>query len=437
LRSTWPTGTSDAQVAIVGGGWAGMAAAVELAARNVAVTVFEAGAIPGGRARRVEYNGVALDNGLHVLIGAYRETLRLIRRVNPGWRTALRRLPLDWRIHGKFHLTAPRLPAPLHVFAALLGARGITWKEKSDALRFMRALQRDRFRLAQDVTVERLLTQHDQDGELCRALWNPLCIAALNTPPATASAQVFVNVLRDSLCAGRGASDMLLPRVDLSALFPEPAVAWIARRGGRVRTACRITAIEPLADGYAVEAGGAREIFSHVICALPPHQINAFLIGITALSEMVETIQRFDYQPIHSVWLQYPESVGLPSPMLGFAGGVVHWAFDRGQLCGQRGLIGAVISASGAHLSLPQDELAAAVHRELKPALGNPPEPAWTRVIAEKRATIACTPGLRRPSPATPLKNFFLAGDYTASDYPATIESAVRSGIVCAERICR
>ncbi len=263
-------------VAIVGGGWAGMAAAVELASRNIPVSVFEAGPIPGGRARRVEYNGVALDNGLHILMGAYRQTLRLIKLVNPNHAAALRRLPFDWHIHNEFHLAAPRLPAPLHVIAGLLSARGITWQEKIDIARFMRSLKRHRFRLAPDISVEQLLMRHGQREKLCRVLWYPLCVAALNTPPAIASAQVFLNVLRDSLYAERDASDILLPRVDLSALFPEPAAAWVTQRGGQVRTECRVTAIEPAKNSFVVKTNGARETFTHVICALPPHQINAF-----------------------------------------------------------------------------------------------------------------------------------------------------------------
>ena len=426
----------ETNVAIIGGGWAGMAAAVELAARNVPFSVFEAGPILGGRARRVLVNGVTLDNGLHILIGAYRETLRLIEIVNPNHAAMLQRLSLDWIIHGEFHLTTSRLPAPLHVLGGLLGASGITWQEKLEIVRFMLALKRNCFRLAPDIHVEQLLRQYGQSEKLCRVLWRPLCIAALNTPPTIASAQVFLNVLRDSLYAERGASDILLPRVDLSTLFPEPAAAWITQRSGQVRTECRVTAIESAENNFVIETGGAQETFTHVICALPPHQVNAFLIGITALSEIAENIERFEYQPIHSVWLQYPGSIKLPSTMLGFTGGIVHWIFDREALCSQRGLIGAVISASDAHLQLPQDQLAAAVHQDLKRSLGNLPEPTWTRVIAEKRATFSCTLSLKRPSQVTPLRNFYLAGDYTESDYPATLEAAVRSGITCANRIC-
>jgi squalene-associated FAD-dependent desaturase len=422
-------------VAVIGGGYAGMAAAVELAARGVTVTVFEAARQLGGRARRVEHRDTALDNGLHILIGAYRETLRLIRLVNPAYASALLRRPFEWNIHREFRLAAGRLPAPLHLLSGLLTARGIEWNERFAAACFLHALRKSRFRLTHDISVELLLEQHRQNEKLRRVLWRPLCVAALNTPPVIASAQVFLNVLRDSLNGAPGDSDLVLARVDLSALFPEPAAAWITQRGGNVLTARRVTAIDPLENGFMVEADGQRHPFSHVVCALPPHQVNAFLIGITALSELAAAIERLQYQPIHSVWLQYPVSIALPSPMLGFSRGLTHWVFDREKLCGQRGLVGAIISAEGAHQDLAQDELGLRVHHELEQQLGGLPEPLWLRVIAEKRATFSCTTSLRRVPQVTPLRNFFLAGDYTASDYPATLEAAVRSGIACARHI--
>jgi squalene-associated FAD-dependent desaturase len=422
-------------VAVIGGGYAGMAAAVELAEHRIPVTVFEAAPQLGGRARRVDYRDAALDNGLHILIGAYGETLRLIRLVNPAHASALLRLPLEWNVHREFRLAAMRLPAPLHLLGGLLRAQGLDLSERLAAIRFLRALRKHDFTLPQDISVELLLTQHDQSEKLRRVLWRPLCVAALNTPSPIASAQVLLNVLRASLNAAREASDLLLARVDLSALFPEPAASYIEQRGGAVLRSQRVTAIDPLDQGFAVETDGRRQTFSHVIGALPPHQVNAFLIGITALSEIADTIERLHYQPIHSVWLQYPASLTLPSPMLGFTRGLIHWVFDREKLCGQRGLVGAVISAGGAHQELTQDELGLRVHRELKQRLGDLPDPLWQRVIAEKRATFSCTVGVRRPPQVTPLRNFYLAGDYTASDYPATLEAAVRSGITCARHI--
>ncbi len=230
------------------------------------------------------------------------------------------------------------------------------------------ALRASRYTLERDISVETLLERHAQAEKLRRVLWRPLCVAALNTPPAIASAQVFLNVLRDSLDATRAASDLVLARIDLSALFPEPAAAFVEQHGGAVLRARRVTAIDPLADGFEVEADNQRARYTHVICAIAPHQVNAFLIGITALSEIAAGIERLRYQPIHSVWLQYPAAVALPSAMLGLTHGLIHWVFDRAALCGQRGLVGAVISAAGEHQELTQDELGLRVHRELQAA---------------------------------------------------------------------
>lgn len=412
-----------------------MAAAVTLAGRDIDVTVFEAAKQPGGRARGVEHRGTMLDNGLHILSGAYTETLRLIRTVNPQHATALRRLPLAWHMHGEFHLTAPRLPAPLHLLAALVGARGAGLAERLAMLRFLAALKGTGYRLAADCSVEALLRQYRQSEFMQRVFWRPLCVAALNTPPAQASAQIFLNVLRDTLNASRAASDLLLSRVDLGALFPAPAAAYVQAHGGTVHSATRVTAVGVADGGFRLTTLHGDTSFSDVICALPPHQVGALIRPLPALSGVAEMLAAFSYQPIYSVWLQYAAAVALPSPMLGFADGPLHWLFDRDALCGQRGLLGAVISAEGAHQQLAQDELGTLAHAEIERRLGPLPPLSWARVIAEKRATFACTPELPRPPGVTALDRFQLAGDYTAGDYPATIEAAIRSGIACGARI--
>jgi squalene-associated FAD-dependent desaturase len=423
------------RVAIIGGGYAGMAAAVTLAAERIPVTLYEAGATLGGRARRVELNGVTLDNGLHILIGAYRETLRLIAQVHSTPATAMLRLPLDWNVHQHLHLRAPVLPAPLHLVAALLTAKGAPWSDRWAALRMMYALRKTGFQLPGDTTVAALLKAHHQGPVLTQHLWNPLCVSALNTPPDKASARLFLNVLRDGLNADRAGSDLLIARVDLSALFPEPAANYVRARGGEVITSRRVTAVAAAANSFKVTAGDHTQTFSQVICALPPHQVATFLADIPALSETARTVQQLDYQPITSVYLQFEGAVHLPSPMTGLSGGVAQWLFDREAICGQRGLIGAVISAEGAHRELPQDVLGERVQAELAAHFGPLPPLAWQRVITEKRATFSATPGVQQPAHNTALANFWLAGDYTAGDYPATLEAAVRSGIACAHGI--
>ena len=420
-------------VAIIGAGWAGMAAAVALALAKIPVTVFEAARHLGGRARSVEIGGVELDNGQHILIGAYRETLRLMRVVGADPDKLLLRQPLAIDYPGKFSLHAPRLIAPLHLLAALFGASGLSWRERIAAIRFIAALRRDAYRIAADIPVTELLARNRQSGALARYLWEPLCVSALNTPPASASAQVFINVLRDSLDSAREASDFLVPRADLGTLFPQPAAAFVRAAGGAVQLGTPVRTLCKTGDGFVLDDRPGR--YTHAIVAVGPHQVDALLEQFAALAPTRQNIAAFSFEPIYTCYLQYPRSVAMRRPMTGFDGGTIQWVFDRGRLNGAAGLLAAVISARGAHQSFSQDALAGAVHRELAAFLPGLSQPLWSRVIAEKRATFSCRPGVTRPENKTAVRNLYLAGDYTASDYPATLESAVRSGVLAARLV--
>jgi hydroxysqualene dehydroxylase len=403
----------DRRVAIVGAGYAGMAAAVTLVERGVPVTVFESGPVAGGRARRVVSQGIELDNGQHILIGAYGTLFELMRQVNvPS--EALLRLPLELRYAKEFSLRALWAPPPLALLGGLLLARGIPFAERLGAVRFLRALRQARFRLDQDCTVQALLDAYGQRGRIRRFLWAPLCVSALNTPVEHASAAVFMAVLRDTLAGAEDAADLLLPRVDLSRLFPEPAVAYVQRRGGEVRLRHAVRSLDELRG------------FEAVILAVGPYHAKQLLPGLALASE---------YQPIYTCYLQYPERTRLPFPMLGMAEGLVQWVFDRGLLTGERGRFACVISAQGTHQQLSLEALCAQCHRELAAVLPGLPLPLWSRAIAEKRATIACTPA--RPRVPAEVDGAILAGDYTDPEYPPTLEAAVRSGIRAAERAAR
>ena len=401
----------DRRVAIVGAGYAGMAAAVTLAARGVAVTVFESGPVPGGRARRVISQGSELDNGQHILVGAYTELFRLMRTVGVA-ADAVLRLPFEIRYAGEFRLRSLWLPPPLGLLFGLLLATGISIHERIGAARFVAAMRKSRFRLPQDVSVKELLEAHGQDGRIGHFLWRPLCVSALNTPPGQASANIFLAALRDTLDGESDASDLLLPRVDLSKLFPEPAAEFISRNGGEVRLRSPVESIQEL-----------KRQFKSVIVAVGPHQLKSLL---------PELPLDYSYQPIYTCYLQYPEAVKLPFPMLGLADGLVQWVFDRGTLLGEKGRLACVISAQGDHQQMSMDEIAGRCHQELKMALSLP-APQWSRVIAEKRATITCSVGLKRPS--IEISGVVLAGDYTDPEYPPTLEAAVRSGVRAARAI--
>ena len=425
-------GAPAARIAIVGGGWAGLACAVELSAAGLPVRVFEAAKQLGGRARRVEVEGRALDNGQHILIGAYRETLRIMRLsgADPGRLLQRRPLQLDYPRDG-FRLRLPRLPAPFHLAAGLLAARGCPPGEKLAAVRFIRALQASGYRLADDVTVAELLDRHRQGSVLRRFLWEPLCLAALNTAPEHASAQIFANVLRYGLDGARENSDLLLPCADLGRVLPDAAAGFVAARGGEIRLSVRVERIErPLA------VNGER--FEHVVIAAAPQHAAGLLRDHAETRDIAAALDAYRYEPIGTVYLAYPEPLRAPFPMLGMSGPLGQWVFDRGLLDGAHGIAGCVLSARGAWDERDNESLAAALHGELQETLGRAlPEPDWHRVIRERRATFSCRPGLPRPSAKTALPGLWLAGDYACAEYPATLEGAVRSGVAAAREILR
>jgi squalene-associated FAD-dependent desaturase len=386
-----------------------MAAAVTLAERGVPVTVFESTSMPGGRARRVHSQGEELDNGQHILIGAYSELFRLMRTVGvPA--DAVLRVPLDIRYARGFRFRRLARPGPFGLGGGLLGARGISFGERLATARFVARLRSRGFRIERDVPVAQFLAHHRQNGRLAHYLWRPLCISALNTPPELASARVFLAVLRDTLGGAAEASDLVLPRVDLSRLFPEPACEYVRSRGGEIRLQSAVKDLVAL-----------RQSFDHVIVAVAPHQLK------TLLPEAPE----YSYQPIYTCYLQYGPGVRLPFPMLGLAEGMVQWVFDRGALLGENGRLACVISAQGDHQQMSLDELAERCQAELATVLPGIGKPQWSRVIAEKRATITCGPG-RKPMPA-PMAGVHYAGDYAHDEYPPTLEAAVRSGIRAAD----
>jgi squalene-associated FAD-dependent desaturase len=424
-----------AAIVVAGAGWAGCAAAAELALAGKQVVLLEAARSLGGRARGVELDGRLLDNGQHILLGAYRATLDLMQRLGLREEDAFLRLPLQMRYAPQppaMQFVAPRLPAPLHVLWALLRADGLTRADKLAIARFQSTARWMGWLLYQDCSVAELMERFEQTENTVRLLWRPLCLAALNTPLEQASAQVFLNVLKDSLGARRAASDMLLPVRDLSGVFPERVAQVVAAKGGAVRTGARLTQVVSAGDGWLLElADGASLQADSLVLALPAWQACSVLAHAAP-----ELVPQFEHLPITTVYLQYAETLRLPHPFLALldepeASRYGQFVFDRGQLdAGTPGLLAVVISVSDQAAQLPHEALAQAVAEQLAADFKQSElaQPQWQRVVTEKRATFACTPGLQRPPVESGLPNLWLAGDYTAGPYPATLEGAVASG---------
>lgn len=431
------------RIAVVGAGWAGCAAAVELAQRGHQVSLIEAGRTLGGRARQVVIEGKTLDNGQHIMLGAYAETLRLLRLLGVDEKTAFLRLPLQMRYPDAItgmDFCAPRLPAPLHLLLALLRARGLAWADKMALARFTTSARWMGWELNTDCSVDELLLRFDQTEHLNRLLWRPLCIAALNTPAARASANVFLRVLRDSLGAKRSASDMLLPKTDLSSLLPQPATQFIKQRGGSVHLGVTIKEIIQNGEGWKLGAANLpTSEFDALVLATSSHVASQLLAE--HVPDHLASWQGVGHEAITTCYLQYEAGLKLALPFYALLdqperGEYGQFVFDRGQLNPQQaGLLAVVISAPETALDLPQAELAQSAASQIASALKLPllAQPQWHQVIAEKRATFACAPALQRPPQASGLANLVLAGDYTAGPYPATLEGAVLSGLAAAK----
>lgn len=425
-------------VAVIGAGYAGLACAVELARCGHFVTVFERSHVLGGRARVVSKDGWRVDNGQHILVGAYTELARLLRLTGVSPKT-LERLPLTLHVPGRMHLQAARLPAPFHLAVGLLRSSGLDRADKRAMLRLMRHLKKNAFRVDADLTVAGLLAETAQTQRISQLMWIPLCVAALNTPADEASAQVFANVLHDTLAAHAGASELMLPRVDLSELFPVQAARYLAIRRGKVRTGTSVASIRHDESGFRLEGDpAAKQIYDHAVVATAPYHASGLVRSTGRCDRLAQQIDQLEHQPITTVYFALGDGQHLPHAMIGLADGPAQWAFDRGRLGGESGLVACVISAHGPHELLTREDLEIAVHLQLERELQRRlPAPEWALTITEKRATFACRPGLNRPAILTPVPGLWLAGDYVDSPYPATLESAVRSGSAVAASIIK
>jgi squalene-associated FAD-dependent desaturase len=444
-------------VIIIGAGWAGLAAAVKLTQQGHKVSVYESAKHAGGRARGVSYihnakNNLAIDNGQHLLIGAYTECLNLIKTVGIDIEQSLKRLPLSLTVvdkpagsHrlNKLILKAPALPAPLHLLYALFSAKGLKFNDRIAAIKFGLYLKKNNYQLFKDSSVFELFQNTKQTKTLIRQLWEPLCLATMNTPIETASARVFMRVFKDAFTHRRTDADVLIPTIDLSNLFPNAAINYIEERGGKVYVKSRVEKLEinnnQVTAVIVKNKNGEQQkrTVSKVIIATAPQNLNKIIAEHEALNSISHNIEQFKYEPIVTVYLQYSGNISLNQPLTGLSSTLSQWVFDRGVFCQQTGLVSVVISCNGNHMQLDDATLTKLVHNEIAILFTSKPTLLDSFIIREKRATFACTVNINdiRPKNTTSIKGLFLAGDYTDTGYPATLEGAVRSGIAASQFI--
>ena len=445
------------RVAIIGAGWAGMAAAVQLTQSGHGATVFEASRSIGGRARAItgtlpDGSGAIIDNGQHILVGAYTETLRVMRQVGVNPDETLLRLPLTLKFPDGTGLQFASWPAPLDALGGILSAVGWSTSDKASLLLTAAGWRLHGFSCDKTLTVAQVCKR--LTPRLMTELIEPLCVSALNTPTSRASGQVFLTVMRDALFGVPGCSDLLLPQVNLSRLFPQAAAAWIAENSepqrdqsgqmaasGQVRLGSRVHTLQP--DHRTGQWEVNREGFDAVILAVSLSEAVRTLadVKLFATKEVANEVERW-LQSTHALRFEaittvyaWGQGATLPQPMLALRSNAeksapAQFVFDRGQLGGPPGLLAFVVSASTGERETVQAQVLAQASQQLGLTLQR------VQTITEKHATFACTPGLQRPTAA--ISGGLLAcGDYIDGPYPATLEGAVRSGIAAAQAATR
>ncbi|MDT8991218.1 hydroxysqualene dehydroxylase HpnE [Curvibacter sp. APW13] len=431
------------RIAVVGAGWAGLSAAVHARLAGHQVEIFEAATQPGGRARALpltlpDGRSIEVDNGQHILIGAYSATLNLMQHVGVKPQQALMRLPLALCYPDGSGLQLPPWPAPMDAVAGLLTARGWPWSARWALLRRSLYWQAKGFRCRADTSVQQLCA--GLPTIVMESLIEPLCVSALNTPAERASGQVFLRVLQDSLFGGQGASNLLLPRTDLGRLLPQAAVAWLRQQGSPVHLGQRVRALTQADVGWAIDG----QTFDAVVLATSAPNAALALENIaqratdsiaTAVQGWIRCASALAHEAIATVYTYCP-GARLPQPMLALhsnAGHPAQFVFDRGQLGGPDGLWAFVVSASGTERGLLTQGVLAQARGQLPHFLGSSPIVALQTVV-EKRATFACSPGLARPELCI-APGLWACGDYVEGPYPATLEGAVRSGVAVVHAI--
>ena len=435
------------RIGIIGAGLAGLAAGVELADRGHEVELLERRPWAGGSTYsfRDGATGEEVDNGQHVFMRCTTAYAAFLERLGTlGLTRRQRRLhvPVIDERGRRSDLRAANLPLGLHLAPALLRYRHLTWRQKAQVARAFAALRRGRAATGPhlgDITFEAWLRAHGQSPETIRAFWDFLVIPTLNCRAPQASARQALFVIEEGFQRSPGAAALGVAAVGLSTLHVDPAVRAIEARGGGLTARAPVERIE-VAEGRAaglVLGGGARRAFDAYVSALAPWRLLPLLPPGVGGEGVFSDLAAFEPAPIVNLHLWFDRPVA-DFDFAAFVRSELQWVFNRSRAgredeAGRQHLV-VSISAPGDLFALTREALRDRLLPQLERALPASRGAVLRRytVVKEPEATFVPAPRLRRPGPRTPLGNLYLAGAYTDTGWPATMESAVRSGLAAA-----
>jgi hydroxysqualene dehydroxylase len=424
-------------VAVIGGGVAGLASATMLAAAGRRVIVLEARGELGGRATafRDRETGELVDNGQHVLFGCYHETLAFLRRIGAAGNLRIQpslEVPFLDERGTRTVLRCPRWPPPLHLLGGIFGWKALSLGEKLAVLRVAPDLRGAASSLRAGETVAEWLVRRGQRGRIREWLWEPLAIAALNEAPADAAAAPFVAVLSRMFGGRLTDASIALPTTPLNEMYAAPARLYLERQGSEVRVNALARVRIENGRVAALEVRGESIAATAVIAAVPWFALEMLLTGdLAPLSALLKNAAAMTAKPIVTVNLWYDRAV-IEDEFVGLPGRQMQWVFDKRRVFGESASHLSLV-ASGADALAAQDHqtLVALAAREVAAAIPGARDARLVRgtVVRERRATFSVAPGQPpRPAVTTPVAGLFLAGDWIDTGLPATIESAAIAG---------